>query len=183
MNVTYVDVRFTQKVPVRRRSAACYGTVLRTSRDRAEKITSCNQACVVTLGEAGWCRRGVARAVRRGSLRGLYRGAGYRARWVLPLGVTGYRHGIPAKPPHLVAMRFDCTPDLENRGGRVPRPAGSPYTGLLTHGHVAPSLRSPGLAISARSGRPFPAGGCPTHVPNSWEKHSRGCQDQTEAPG
>ena len=31
---------------------------------------------------------------------------------------------------------------------------------------MAPSPRSPGLAHSARSGRPFPAGGCPTHVPN-----------------
>ena len=31
---------------------------------------------------------------------------------------------------------------------------------------------------------PFPAGGCPTHVPNFvGEEHSRGCQDQIEAPG
>ena len=49
-------------------------------------------------------------------------------------------------------------------------PARSPYTGFLTLGRVAPSLRPPGPAILARSGRPFPAGGCPTHVPTSWEK-------------
>src|SRR6201997_3132649 len=57
---------------------------------------------------------------------------------------------------------------MSPRAGR--RAAGTPYTGFLTLGRVAPSLRPPGPAIFARSGRPFPAGGCPTHVPNSWEK-------------
>ena len=57
---------------------------------------------------------------------------------------------------------------MSSHAGR--RAADTPYTGFLTLGRVAPSLRPPGPAIFARSGRPFPAGGCPTHVPNSWEK-------------
>src|ERR1700739_799000 len=58
--------------------------------------------------------------------------------------------------------------------GRLPvcavGPSRSPLTGFLTLVRLAPSLRPPGPAILARSGRPFPAGGCPTHVPTSWEK-------------
>src|ERR1700733_424170 len=54
--------------------------------------------------------------------------------------------------------------------------AGCPYTGFLTLGRVAPSLRPPGPAILARSGRPFPAGGCPTHTYFVGEEHSCGCQ-------
>lgn len=37
-------------------------------------------------------------------------------------------------------------------------------------GRVAPSRRPPGLAPLLGPAGPFPAGGCPTHVPKCWEK-------------
>src|ERR1700733_9992398 len=58
-----------------------------------------------------------------------------------------------------------------------------PLYWLLDAGPCGALSRPPGPAILARSGRPFPAGGCPTHTYFVGEEHSRGCQDQTEAPG
>src|SRR5512146_1878291 len=58
------------------------------------------------------------------------------------------------------------------------------YWGLdaWPRGALSPFTR-PG-SIHARSGRPFPAGRSRTYAPNFvGEERSRGCQDQTEAPG
>src|SRR5580698_2587286 len=50
------------------------------------------------------------------------------------------------------------------------RSCGCPLYWLLDAWPCGALSRLPGPAILARSGRPFPAGGCPTLVPNSWEK-------------
>ena len=54
-------------------------------------------------------------------------------------------------------------------GGITPKPLASGTMGLdaRPRGALSSSAR-PGAF--ARSGRPFPAGGCPTHVPTCWEK-------------